>query len=87
MLSFLKLDYRSKKIEFHPGKEHKSEKFLDINPLGQLPVLSDANLVLRDAQAILVYLARKYDKKNIWNNLAKKINPNWKIFISKNALC
>lgn len=66
MLSFLKLDYRSKKIEFHPGKEHKSEKFLDINPLGQLPVLSDANLILRDAQAILVYLARKYDENNVW---------------------
>ena len=66
MLSFLNLDYLSKKVEFHPGREHKSEKFLEINPLGQLPVLSDTNLVLRDAQAILVYLARKYDKKNIW---------------------
>ena len=38
MLSFLKLDYLSKKVEFYPGKEHKSEKFLEINPLGQLPV-------------------------------------------------
>ena len=26
MLSFLKLDYLSKKVEFYPGKEHKSEK-------------------------------------------------------------
>ena len=67
MLSFLKLDYLSKKVEFYPGKEHKSEKFLEINPLGQLPVLSDTKIVLRDAQAILVYLARKYDKKNIWH--------------------
>ena len=35
MLSFLNLDYLSKKVEFHPGREHKSEKFLEINPFGK----------------------------------------------------
>jgi len=69
ILSFLNLDYISKKIEFYPSEEHKSEIFLKINPLGQLPVISDGGLILRDAQAILVYLASKYDKTNKWYNV------------------
>ena len=48
ILSFLNLDYISKKIEFYPSEEHKSEVFLKINPLGQLPVISDGGLILRD---------------------------------------
>jgi len=31
-----------------------------------VPVLTDGDLVLRDSSAILVYLARKYDKSNKW---------------------
>ncbi|MBV6621384.1 MAG: glutathione S-transferase [Rivularia sp. (in: Bacteria)] len=42
------------------AKEHKSPEFLQLNPLGQIPVLQDDDLVLRDSQAILVYLAKKY---------------------------
>tara|TARA_B110000881_G_C18372222_1_gene411819 strand:- start:52 stop:693 length:642 start_codon:yes stop_codon:yes gene_type:complete len=66
MLSFLNLNYTSKKVEFYPSKEHKSESFLELNPLGQLPVIFDQSVVLRDAQAILVYLAAKYDKSKNW---------------------
>lgn len=42
--------------------EHKTSKFLALNPLGQVPVLEDEEFVLADSQAILVYLARKYGK-------------------------
>ena len=42
------------------GKQHKTPEFLQLNPLGQIPVLKDGDLVLRDSQAILVYLAKKY---------------------------
>ena len=61
LLSFLKIDYKTVPVEFYPGREHKSEWFLSINPLGQLPVIDDDGFVLRDAQAILVYLASRYD--------------------------
>jgi glutathione S-transferase len=65
-MAMLGVEYESIPIDFYPGKEHKSDWFLKINPLGQLPVLEDNGLVLRDAQAILVYLATKYDKSGKW---------------------
>jgi glutathione S-transferase len=39
---------------------HKNSPFIDLNPFGEIPVLEDDGVVLRDSQAILVYLARKY---------------------------
>lgn len=44
--------------------EHKSSQFLKLNPLGQVPVLVDDDVVIRDAQAILVYLARRYSSED-----------------------
>lgn len=42
------------------GGEHKRPPLIDLNPWGEIPVLVDGEVVLRDSQAILVYLARKY---------------------------
>ena len=44
--------------------EQKTAEFLALNPLGQVPVLRDEEFILSDSQAILVYLAQKYD--NHW---------------------
>ncbi len=66
LMSFLGIDHKTVPVDFYPGREHKSEWFLKLNPLGQLPVIDDDGLVLRDAQAILVYLAAKYDAGNSW---------------------
>ena len=66
LLAFLGVRYKQELIEFYPSKQHKSPDFLKINPLGQLPVLSDGKLIIRDAQAILIYLATKYDIKQLW---------------------
>ncbi|MNB83666.1 Glutathione S-transferase GstB [compost metagenome] len=65
-MNMLGLDYQKVGIEFFPGKEHKSDDFLALNPLGQLPVLDDDGFVLRDAQAILSYLAARYDASGQW---------------------
>jgi glutathione S-transferase len=46
-------------VDFMAG-EHKSPAMLERNPFGELPVLVDGDLVLRDSQAILMYLARRY---------------------------
>ena len=40
--------------------EHKTARFLAMNPNGQVPVLEDGETVVSDSNAILVYLARKY---------------------------
>jgi glutathione S-transferase len=66
MMAILGLAYEKRHVDFYPGFEHKSDWFLDINPLGQLPAIDDGGLVLRDAQAILVYLASKYDPSRLW---------------------
>ena len=66
LMKFLGLEYETVAIDFYPGKQHKSAAFLKINPLGQIPVLDDGGLCLRDAQAILVYLASKYDPDRKW---------------------
>lgn len=42
------------------GGAHKQPPLIDFNPWGELPVLVDGEVVLRDSQAILVYLALKY---------------------------
>ncbi|WP_102795617.1 glutathione S-transferase family protein [Bowmanella denitrificans] len=46
--------------------EHKSAAICSLNPWGQVPILQDDNLVLRDAQAILVYLAGRYGGEAWW---------------------
>lgn len=66
LMSMLGLQWETAPVDFYPGREHKAEWFLKINPLGQLPVIEDDGLVLRDAQAILVYIASKYDRSGTW---------------------
>lgn len=48
------------------GGAHKKPPLSDLNPLGQLPILQDESLVLRDSQAILVYLAGEYGGLAWW---------------------
>lgn len=67
LLTFLGVPFEQVQINFYPGKEHKSAWFIDsVNPLGQIPVIDDDGYVLRDAQAILVYLASRYDLQRLW---------------------
>ena len=66
LLNILDLSYETVPVEFYPRRQHKNEAFLRINPLGQLPALSDGSFTLRDAQAILVYLAQRYDVTGQW---------------------
>lgn len=42
------------------GGAHKRAPHTDLNPWGELPVLEDGDVVLRDSQAILVYLGARY---------------------------
>ena len=79
LLSLLGVEYRREPIDLLEG-EHKTPEFLAINPFGQLPVLREGENVLRDSQAILVWVARKYgndswipsdpDEENAWLSAA-----------------
>ena len=66
LLTLLKLDYERVPVDFYPGRQHKSPAYLALNPLGQIPILEDGDLVLRDAQAILAHLANAYDPAGTW---------------------
>ena len=57
LLSFLALPYQ---MIYLAGGELRSPEYLQRNPFGQVPVLDDAGLIIRDSQAILVYLAKRY---------------------------
>ncbi|STQ90978.1 glutathione S-transferase family protein [Iodobacter fluviatilis] len=62
LLSLMDIPYESIMVN-GATREHKSADYLAMNPLGQVPVLVDGDVILRDSQAILVYLARQYGAK------------------------
>ncbi|WP_462152993.1 glutathione S-transferase family protein [Pseudoalteromonas xiamenensis] len=48
------------------ASEHKTPPMLALNPFAEIPILVDGQIVLRDAQAILVYLACRYAGEAWW---------------------
>jgi glutathione S-transferase len=65
LLSALDLAHDSIVVDIAAGA-HRTPEFLAKNPRGQVPVLEDGDVRLGDAQAILVYLARRYDRSDQW---------------------
>jgi glutathione S-transferase len=64
-LSLLGLPFERIEIDLMQG-EHKRPEFLARNPFGQIPVIEDGEVTLADSNAILVYLARRYDESEQW---------------------
>lgn len=65
LLSLLKLPTELVFVDLAKGA-HKQAEFLAINPFGQVPAIDDNGTVLSDSNAILVYLAKKYDSSGRW---------------------
>jgi len=49
-----------------PAPARRTPEFRALNPLGQVPVLKDGDVVLADSNAILVYLAKQYGQGTRW---------------------
>ncbi len=64
-LSLMGLPHQVVQVDLKNGA-HKSPEFLKLNPFGQVPVLDDDGTTLFDSNAILVYLATKYDADRRW---------------------
>lgn len=64
-LSILGLPFEKIEVDLLSGA-HKRPEFLEKNPMGQVPVLEDGDLTIADSNAILVYLALKYDTSREW---------------------
>ena len=63
LLRMLGLPYR---FVAAPVEVRRSEDFLKLNPLGQIPVLQDGSLTLADSNAIMVYLVKRYEPGSAW---------------------
>ena len=59
MCAFLGVPLELVPVDFMAGA-HRKPPLIDLNPFGEIPILDDDGFIVRDSQAILVYLARKY---------------------------
>jgi len=64
LLTILGLPFRRVEAD---AKFRRTPDFLALNPFGQIPVLVDGEVVIPDSNAILVYLADRYDASGRWN--------------------
>ena len=62
-LTILGIPYR---LADAPAPVRQTPEFRALNPLGQIPVLEDGELVIADSNAILVYLAKRYAAGTQW---------------------
>ena len=60
-MSLIGVDYELVEVDLRKDEHHRPW-FLALNPFHQIPVLQDADVVVSDSNAILVYLACKYDR-------------------------
>lgn len=60
-VSLLGLPHDLIEVDLKSGA-HKKPDFLALNPFGQVPVLEDGGTVVSDANAILVYVAKKHGR-------------------------
>lgn len=65
LLSLLRLPFERVDVDLKGGA-HKTPEFLSKNAFGQVPVIEDGDVTLADSNAILVYLAARYDASGRW---------------------
>ena len=58
-LALIEVEYELIAVDFMAG-QHKTPEYLAMSRFGEIPIIQDGELILRDSQAILGYLARKY---------------------------
>ncbi len=64
-LSLLGVPHELVEVDLMKGA-HKAPEFLKLSPFGQVPVLDDNGAIVFDSNAILIYLAQKYDPNGKW---------------------
>mgnify|MGYP001815103792 CR=1 FL=1 len=80
-LSILGLDAEIITVDLANG-DHKKPDFLKKNIFGAVPVLEDGPVTISDSNAILVYLASKYDTKRQWLPLGNEESADVQRFLS-----
>ncbi|BAU12339.1 glutathione S-transferase domain protein [Leptolyngbya sp. NIES-3755] len=67
LLSLLRLECELMPVDLKRD-EQKTSEFLHLNLWGQVPVLIDNDVMIRDSQAILIYLAKRYGGESWFPN-------------------
>ncbi|WP_083615511.1 glutathione S-transferase family protein [Paraburkholderia sp. SOS3] len=65
-MHFLRVEYETVAVDFYPGREHETAQLAQNDVWARLPVLEDGVSRLHDSEAILVYLAGRYDASAAW---------------------
>lgn len=84
LLALLDQEYEYENVDLVSDR-HKTDAFVALHPLGQVPVLIEGDISIWDSQAILVYLARKFESEK-WLPLDAKSNAqitSWLSFAAK----
>lgn len=71
-LSFLDTQYQTYNLDI-TNSEQKGTDFLELNSFAQAPVLTDGDIIIRDSQAILIYLAKNYGGADWWSDKAEQL--------------
>jgi glutathione S-transferase len=66
LLGILGLKFDIVPVDIFPGNDHCRPEFLDLNPLAEVPVLTDDGVTLTNATAMMVWLAARYDDSKLW---------------------
>lgn len=83
-LSLMGLPHRLVDVDLKRG-EHRQPAFLRLNPFGQVPVIDDGGTVVHDSNAILVYLATRYDPARRWLPAAPETQAAVQVWLSAAA--
>lgn len=65
LLSILDVPFHIIDVDLAAGA-HKQPDFLTRHPFGQVPVIEDGGVTIWDSNAILTYLAIRYDARRTW---------------------
>lgn len=86
LLSNLGIPFERVHVDIFTGEQH-SESFRAINPCGKIPVLIDGDFIIRESNAILLYLANKYYPNRLYSREPEKFGriAEW-LFFGKTTL-
>lgn len=66
LLSMLGLPFETVDLDLSKREQKAPEFVAKNNPFGQVPVIEDGDVTLADSNAILIYLATRYDASGRW---------------------